>query len=121
MRLESYKLLWDIADCSTFILDATTDLDQRAYQVNRTVRQAVERNVEIIDESLNQLSRVDPEVAERIDGYRGVIALRHRLAHGYRDIDDSRMWTYVKTLLPDLNVQVVGLLREAGYDFEQQN
>lgn len=121
MRHESFKLLWDIADCASFILDTTADLNNQTYLINRTIRQAVERNFEIIGESMNQLSRVDPEVAERIDGFRGVIALRHRLAHGYWDIDDSRMWSYVKTLLPDLYAQVVGVPHEAGYVFEQQS
>jgi uncharacterized protein with HEPN domain len=75
------------------------------------VRDAVERNLTIIGEALSRLERVDSETAHQISGFRRIIGLRHRLAHGYdEDIDDSRIWDTVIHSIPDLLGEINALL-----------
>ena len=53
MRPDSPKYLEDIRDAAAFVLEATRDSDLARYLENRLLRQAVERNFEIIGEALS--------------------------------------------------------------------
>lgn len=66
MQHKTPKLLEDIRDSATFILEAVASLTLDTYARDRIRRQAVERNFEIIGEALNRLSRVDSQVSRRI-------------------------------------------------------
>jgi uncharacterized protein with HEPN domain len=77
-------------------------------------RSAVERNLEIIGESLIRLDRVDPEICSQIDSYRKIIGLRKRLAHGYdTEIDHEKVWETIQNDLPQLRDQAAELLAQA--------
>jgi hypothetical protein len=56
------------------------------------LRAAVERQFEIIGEAVGNLSKIDPQSAERIRGYRRLIAFRNVLIHGYAEVDDQLVW-----------------------------
>lgn len=58
MQHKAPKLLEDIRDSATFILEAVASLTLETYARDRIRRQAVERNFEIIGEALNRLSRI---------------------------------------------------------------
>ena len=47
MQDRSRKLLTDIADAASFIIDLTNTLSAHDYEENRLIRQAVERNFEV--------------------------------------------------------------------------
>lgn len=64
------------------------------------LRSAVERQFEVIGEALNRLSRIDPEVAERIDDRARIVAFRNVLIHGYATIDDAIGWEVATQRLP---------------------
>ena len=66
------------------------------------LRSAVERQFEIIGEALNQLSKVDPEVASRIPELRRIVAFRNILIHGYATVDDALVWQALVDKLPGL-------------------
>jgi uncharacterized protein with HEPN domain len=75
------------------------------------MRQAVERNLEIIGEALMRLRDVDPETAGSISDVHRIIGLRNRLAHGYEDeIDDELVWIAVRESLPTLRMEVENIL-----------
>ncbi len=66
MQPRSPKLLEDIRDASTFIRAVTAAETLATYDTNRLLRQAVERNFEIIGEVMRRLDHHDPETARRI-------------------------------------------------------
>lgn len=60
MRPESPALLWDARDAANRIAIFIEGLDEDAYARDALRRSAVERQLEIIGESLNNLRKNDP-------------------------------------------------------------
>ena len=113
MKPEAPKLLEDIRDSGSFILQVTLDRTQQEYEQDRLVRQAVERNFEIIGEALNQLAKTDPDTANRMCEVPRIIAFRNILAHAYDIIDHEIVWHVIQNDLPDLVEKAETLLAEA--------
>ena len=86
------------------------------FLADRRVRQATERNLEIIGEALRRIEKVDPGTAERIKDYRQIIGLRNRLIHGYDETDDSTIWRIITLFLPVLLREAEALLAEFDSD-----
>ena len=63
--------LWDARNASERIERFARDATFTDYQADDLLRSAVERQLEIIGEALNQLSRVAPELAPRFRSYPG--------------------------------------------------
>ena len=123
MKPKTPKLLEDIRDAAAFILLLTRDKTLDDYLADRLVRQAVERNFEIIGESVGRLARDDPATAARVGPYQQIIAFRNLLIHGYDLIDDAQVWQVITADLPTLEQQVTSLLgelRAAGIPIGQQ-
>jgi uncharacterized protein with HEPN domain len=56
MQPKTPKHLEDIHDAAAFILEVTAGKTLEAYRADRLLRQAVERNFEIIGEAVNRLA-----------------------------------------------------------------
>ncbi|MEE9295433.1 MAG: HepT-like ribonuclease domain-containing protein [Phycisphaerae bacterium] len=112
MPLEVPKWLEDIRDAGAFILSATSGKTFDGFVTDRLLRQAVERNFEIIGEALSRLTRTDEQTAHRISHAKRIIAFRNILIHGYDHIDLEVVWNVVQNNLPELVAQVESLLRE---------
>jgi uncharacterized protein with HEPN domain len=77
------------------------------------LRSAVERQLEIVGEALNQLRKVDPKTAADIPDLPRAVALRNVLIHAYATVNDRLVWDVVEQHLTALH-QVLGeLLRSA--------
>lgn len=72
----------------------------------------VERQFEIIGEALNQLSRVDPDLAASVPDLAELVGFRNLLIHGYAVVDDAIVWEAVITELPALHERLDELLSE---------
>ena len=75
------------------------------YSADRLLRQAVERNFEIIGEAIKRLAQHDPATASRIDAYAQIIAFRNVLIQGY-----DLVWSAIEQQLPALQCDVQSLL-----------
>lgn len=84
------------------------------YERDRLLRQAIERNFEIIGEAMNRLAQQDAEIASRISKHRRIIDFRNLLIHGYDLIDHRIVWSTIDEELPVLLSQVQRLLAAAG-------
>jgi uncharacterized protein with HEPN domain len=113
MDPKSPKLLDDISHACAFVGEVTASITLTDYAGNRLLRNAIERNFEIIGEALLRLGRTDPATAARISDFRAIIGLRNRLVHGYDSINDARVWEIVQDFLPGLRQEVDQLLQEA--------
>lgn len=113
MHPDSPKLLEDIRDAAAFVLDSVRGLTLQAYEGNRLLRQAAERNFEIIGEAVNRLAQVDSHTASRIGPVSQIKAFRNILVHAYDSIDHAIVWDVVQNRLPLLLSNVESLLHEA--------
>ena len=114
MPRKTLKLLDDIRDAAAFILELVRERTLADYESNRALRQAAERNFEIIGEAMNRIVKDDPATAERIGDYPRIIAFRNLLIHGYDLIEDKRVWQIIQEQLPALERTVDAILREVG-------
>jgi uncharacterized protein with HEPN domain len=107
------KYLWDVQRAGERILRFTNGMPFEDYLENEMLNAAVERQFEIIGESLVQLRRRAPDAAALIPDVSQIIGFRNVLIHVYDDVDPRRVWDTVVNDLPRL-LEVVGdLLRQA--------
>lgn len=96
------KYLWDAAHATEQAQDFADGFTFEDYLSNAMLRAAVERQFEIIGEALNQLSKVDPELASAVPDLPRIVAFRNILIHGYATVDDALVWQVLQERLPEL-------------------
>lgn len=111
MQPKTPKLLEDIRDAAAFIREAVAGKSLADYQTDRLLRQAIERNFEIIGEAMNRLALSDAQVASRISKHRRIIDFRNVLIHGYDLIDHRIVWSTIDEEVPVLLAEVERLLQ----------
>jgi uncharacterized protein with HEPN domain len=75
------------------------------YSKDLKTQSAVERQLAIIGEVLNQLRKVDEKLLD-ISSAQQIISFRNRLIHAYDSIDNSVVWAIVKKHLPVLKKEI---------------
>jgi len=83
---------------------------RRIYSRDALLRSAVERQFEILGESLARLSKIKKDFAGQILNHRKIIGFRNQLIHGYDTIKDAIVWDIVKIDLPVLMQEIEDLL-----------
>jgi uncharacterized protein with HEPN domain len=109
MQPRTLKLPEDIRDAATFIREAAQGKTIDDYRGDRVLRQAIERNFEIVGEAMKRLAQHDPESAARIGEYRQIIAFRNVLIHGYDLVDHRLVWSTIEQQVPALLRDVAAL------------
>ncbi len=77
------RTLRQIADACSFVLSVTEGKGPEDYSADRLLRQAVERNLEIVGEAVGRLRRDDPETAGRLSEHERIVGFRNVLIHGF--------------------------------------
>ena len=88
-----------------FIVD---DKDFTLYDNDRKTQSAVERQLAIIGESLNQFKKLEPEV--KIENDKQIISFRNRLVHAYDSLDNSMIWVIINRHLTPLKIEIQTLM-----------
>jgi len=114
MQHDPRAFLWDVRESALAIQSFVAELNSNTYASNSMAQAACERKFEIIGEALNQLSKVDPDLAEKIPDISQIIAFRNQLIHGYAKIKASTVWTVIEGSLPILLKSVNDLLDGLG-------
>lgn len=113
MHPRSPQWLEDVRDAAAFIVQVTAGLTLERYKADRVLRQAVERNFEIIGEAVKRIAAADPVTAGRIGHHTQIIAFRNILIHGYDLLDHALVLTTAEQQLPRLLTEVEALLAGA--------
>jgi uncharacterized protein with HEPN domain len=100
MRPDAAALLWAARRAAQRVHDFIADREFSDYQQDVLLRSAVERQFEILGESLNRLSRADPLVASSIPDLPRMVAFRNILIQGYATVDHAIVWDVAITRLP---------------------
>jgi uncharacterized protein with HEPN domain len=88
-----------------FIVD---DKDFTLYDQDRKTQSAVERQLAIIGEALNQLKKLEPEI--EIQNDKQIISFRNRLVHAYDSLDNSMIWAIISKHLSPLKIEIQKLM-----------
>jgi uncharacterized protein with HEPN domain len=114
MTNEGKKRLLDVVNACEAIAEFVAGKDFSAYENDRLLRSAVERQFEIIGEALNKAGVLEPSLAAQISEFHRIIGLRNRLIHGYDNVDDEILWDVVQSKLGPLKARVDAILRATG-------
>lgn len=79
------------------------------YVKNDMLQKAVERQIEIIGEAVNKLSKITPTVS--ISNARRIVDTRNYVIHGYDKVSNEIIWGIVIKHLPKLKQEVEDLLK----------
>lgn len=80
------------------------------YQNDLKTKKAVERNIEIIGEAINRISKykgIDIEIKNT----QKIIGTKNRIAHEYDNISDEVSWTIIIKELPKLKTEIILLMK----------
>ncbi|WP_243349789.1 DUF86 domain-containing protein [Parabacteroides sp. FAFU027] len=104
------KYLFDIQSCISNIDKYIGEPKiYQAYLKNEMLQDAVERNLEIIGEAINQLLKIQPDI--KITNARRIVDARNKIIHGYDSIEPVNIWAIIINHLPILNAEVEELLK----------
>ena len=98
-----------ILDCIGKIERYLTGFDLEKYQQDERTSDAVVRNVEIIGEAANNLTREFRSNTPNIE-WRKIIATRNRIIHGYATVDLEIIWSVTQNDLPILKTEIEKIL-----------
>jgi uncharacterized protein with HEPN domain len=91
-----------------FINEFITDVDLDGFKSSNLIRSAVERQLEIIGESVKRIERTGEVVP--IENAKQITAFRNILVHEYERLEDEIVWMIVKKDVPQLLGEVNRLL-----------
>ena len=79
------------------------------YQEDLKTKKAVERNIEIIGEAINRITK-HKEANFQINNAQKIIGVRNRIAHEYDNISDEIIWTIINRELPELRKEIQAIM-----------
>jgi uncharacterized protein with HEPN domain len=93
--------LIDIVDCIMDINEFTRLVLYNEFEKDKMRKLAVERQLEIIGQAANKISKETQDKLEQIS-WGKIIGLRNKLAHDYGEILAERIWNISKTSIQEL-------------------
>jgi uncharacterized protein with HEPN domain len=109
MPRDARAFVWDAQRAIELIRRFVESKSWTEYETDVLLRSAVERQVEIVGEALNRLSKADPAAAARIGDLPRIVAFRNILIHGYAVVDDRIVWEVVTTRVDGLDAALAEL------------
>jgi uncharacterized protein with HEPN domain len=83
------------------VLSYTSELQYEKFNQHGLVYDATLRNNEVLGEAARHIPEPERQKAPAID-WRGIIAVRNILVHGYLGVDDDILWDLIKQRIPQL-------------------
>jgi uncharacterized protein with HEPN domain len=99
-------------DYATEAIEMVSDRHRRDLDGNRMLALALTRLVEVVGEAAARVPR-DVQLQSPDIPWSDVVGMRHRLIHGYDEVDLTMLWETVRTDLPELIRQLDRLLARA--------
>lgn len=112
MRPKTRMYLWDMLRACDLLEQFIAGKSFADYAADVMLQSAVERQLAIVGEALNNALRLDPHLAESVTDARRIIAFRNVLIHGYQTLDPQTIWESLAVGLPVLRRDLETLLNE---------
>lgn len=103
--------LSDMIDRCDRVLAYTRDLPREQFDQRGLAYDATLRNIELLGEAARHIPEEERQKTPGID-WRGVIAVRNILVHGYLGVDDDILWDVIQQRIPELKRLLVELRRQ---------
>jgi uncharacterized protein with HEPN domain len=102
--------LWDMLDAARVTIEFIDKKRFDQFMADRMLRNAVERNLEIIGEAAKHVSKAFRDSIQDIP-WKAIIALRNIISHEYGEIKYERIWSLCTEQLPVLihQLEVIGV------------
>ena len=113
MKTSLKKRLLDALNACQAIQSFVANRTFAEYEQNQMLRSAVERQFEIMGESLSHAEIEDPEASALIPDVRRIVGMRNRIIHGYDSVDDELLWQTIQSHVPPLARRLAQLLESA--------
>lgn len=84
--------LWDMLDAAHVTIEFIREKRFDQFMTDRMLRNAVERNLEIVGEAAKRVSQEFRDTVPEIP-WRAIIALRNVISHEYGEIKYERLWS----------------------------
>jgi uncharacterized protein with HEPN domain len=88
-------------------------MDFFEYKKNSMRKRAVERNLEIVGEAINRITKEDKSFSKKITDSHAIIGLRNQVIHAYDNISDETIWAILTNHLPKLKIEINKLLEDS--------
>jgi uncharacterized protein with HEPN domain len=92
MQPDTPALLWQARSAAVLVSEFIEGRSWEDYETDAMLRSAVERQFQIVGESLNRLSRADPDTAAQVPDLPRIVTFRNVLVHGYAVIENELVW-----------------------------
>ena len=102
------KYLFDMKVAMESIGEFVADIDFERFKASKLIRSAVERQLEIIGESVKRIERTGEIVP--IENAKQIVAFRNILVHEYERLEEEIVWMIVKKNVPKLLEEINRLL-----------
>jgi len=109
MSFAPHNYLRHILDECEFLLDSARGLTADEFLVDKTLRRAFQRSLEIIGEASKRLT-ADFRSTHPDLPWKEMAAMRDRLIHGYFGVDDAIVWDVVVSHIPTVRMAVLRIL-----------
>ena len=105
--------LWDMMDAAEAISSFVAGHTFHDFQSDRMLRNAVDRNMEIIGEAANRVSdhfqKSHPEIP-----WRSIIGQRNILIHEYGEVKNERIWIVATERIPEIVALLKSMLSQTA-------
>lgn len=105
--------IWDMLDAAKAVREFITGRSYQDYLIDRMLRGAVERYLEIIGEAAGKVSKAFRDAHPEIP-WQKIIGQRHVLIHDYGDIEHELIWSVAANHIPDLIDKLEPLIETSG-------
>jgi uncharacterized protein with HEPN domain len=103
-------LLLDMLLAARDAQDFVAGLDAVQFLASRLHQSAVVRALEVIGEAAGKVSP-GTQIAHQEIAWRDIIGMRHRLIHGYADVDLDLIWSVTQNRIPALIASIEKLIQ----------
>lgn len=112
LKLRTGDYLEHIVKATERIAHYTVDMNEAAFLVNELVQDAVIRNIEILGEAANNISKADPEFTDKYPDipWVAIYTMRNRVSHAYFQVDLGLVWRTIQNDLPAMQRRVRALI-----------
>ena len=113
MEKDDKVYLRHILDAASLIEEYLSGIDEEKFLKTTLVQDGVIRQLEIIGEASNHVSKHLQDTYPEIP-WADIVGMRNKLIHDYFGVDLEKVWMTAQEDIPYLKEKITGLLRDFG-------